>query len=634
MESPLPPDPYAALGVPKNADAATIRSTYKRLALKYHPDKVVDEGKKAEATEKFHCIQEAYDVIGDEDKRIRYDAQVKLAQLQRQKLDLRGSGPRVEVRTAGYDIRTAAPAYASFSARGTARVYTEERRPAFPFDDDEPQRWSSRKFDPYAKRTTPKEKEKEEKRERVRVSDEERKRAERERRREAEVRESRSRKHGAYVVDEEYVRYDTERRQRDKEEEARRKEETPRRPPPRREEMYEDERKYEEAKRYMAAHLRAEEVRPGLSRGSSSRDTPYTYVRRTRRRSSPRAPPPRDPSPRESGPRRPENVGLYDSNDILHPPQRSHTTQTDFDSHRQAENDPPPVSLPRAHTMPTIPTSSTGKKIESKHSQPSRGRTYETAAQPESAYANASPPEGQRPYAQYPPPPPQAQPAKATTTTTTTTTTESGNKFDKYPAFSGYRIEVREPGSSSRRVPSPQREREAKPLSMAEKWAQLANGGSRAHASPTPRSSPFSSYPDATSSRPSMMQQSSSSRSIPRLSRSSERASGGERVRERERERERRYERERSRDRDRDRFWDDRRHEKFYGEKGPGYIRPSQANSGSFAEDVLYSRRARPEDFTYSKSGRRGSRDSVFYDDRRLPQQFRRSATMPVSATV
>ncbi|OCK84225.1 heat shock protein DnaJ, partial [Lepidopterella palustris CBS 459.81] len=73
MTSPLPPDPYAALGVPESADSATIKSTYRKLVLKCHPDKVTDESLKKQKQEEFHKIQQAYEIIGDEEKRAMHD---------------------------------------------------------------------------------------------------------------------------------------------------------------------------------------------------------------------------------------------------------------------------------------------------------------------------------------------------------------------------------------------------------------------------------------------------------------------------------------------------------------------------------------------------------------------------------
>lgn len=63
-------DYYEVLGVDKNADEQTIKSAYRKKALKYHPDK--NPGNK-EAEEKFKEAAEAYDVLSNPDKRARYD---------------------------------------------------------------------------------------------------------------------------------------------------------------------------------------------------------------------------------------------------------------------------------------------------------------------------------------------------------------------------------------------------------------------------------------------------------------------------------------------------------------------------------------------------------------------------------
>ncbi|RWR85902.1 dnaJ protein P58IPK isoform X1 [Cinnamomum micranthum f. kanehirae] len=64
-------DWYKILGVSRSASVAEIKRAYKKLALQWHPDKNVDNRGEAEA--KFQEIAAAYEVLGDEDKRVRYD---------------------------------------------------------------------------------------------------------------------------------------------------------------------------------------------------------------------------------------------------------------------------------------------------------------------------------------------------------------------------------------------------------------------------------------------------------------------------------------------------------------------------------------------------------------------------------
>ena len=63
-------DYYEVLGVSKNATDAEIKAAYKKMAIKYHPDR--NPGNK-EAEEKFKEAAEAYDVLRDPEKRQRYD---------------------------------------------------------------------------------------------------------------------------------------------------------------------------------------------------------------------------------------------------------------------------------------------------------------------------------------------------------------------------------------------------------------------------------------------------------------------------------------------------------------------------------------------------------------------------------
>ncbi|NLL56602.1 MAG: molecular chaperone DnaJ [Clostridiales bacterium] len=68
-------DYYSILEVDKQADADTIKSAYRRLAKKYHPDlyATAEESKKKEAEEKFKEIKHAYEVLSDPQKKAAYD---------------------------------------------------------------------------------------------------------------------------------------------------------------------------------------------------------------------------------------------------------------------------------------------------------------------------------------------------------------------------------------------------------------------------------------------------------------------------------------------------------------------------------------------------------------------------------
>ena len=62
-------DYYEILGIQRSASQQEIKSAYRKLARKFHPD----VNKSSDAQEKFKDINEAYEVLGDETKRKRYD---------------------------------------------------------------------------------------------------------------------------------------------------------------------------------------------------------------------------------------------------------------------------------------------------------------------------------------------------------------------------------------------------------------------------------------------------------------------------------------------------------------------------------------------------------------------------------
>lgn len=68
--SPVATNPYDVLGVTPEADADEVKAAYRKLAMRYHPDR--NPGNK-EAEERFKAISEAYAVLRDPDARARFD---------------------------------------------------------------------------------------------------------------------------------------------------------------------------------------------------------------------------------------------------------------------------------------------------------------------------------------------------------------------------------------------------------------------------------------------------------------------------------------------------------------------------------------------------------------------------------
>lgn len=130
----IPPDPYQALGLPRAATSAAIKTTYRKLALKCHPDKVEGKG------DEFFKIQQAYEILGDDTRRQQYDDETRLAELRREMFGRRngGSMPNVEIRTASFDVRSSPKSTgATFNAKGPTRMADERRNsaPKTSYDD-------------------------------------------------------------------------------------------------------------------------------------------------------------------------------------------------------------------------------------------------------------------------------------------------------------------------------------------------------------------------------------------------------------------------------------------------------------------------------------------------------------------
>ncbi|KAG6891239.1 hypothetical protein C0995_008491 [Termitomyces sp. Mi166 len=84
MVKPLPTQPctyYDILGVEPSASVEDVRKAYRRKALETHPDKLdqtaTDEDKRS-AEKRFRDIREAFDILGDVQKRKEYDARMRL----------------------------------------------------------------------------------------------------------------------------------------------------------------------------------------------------------------------------------------------------------------------------------------------------------------------------------------------------------------------------------------------------------------------------------------------------------------------------------------------------------------------------------------------------------------------------
>ena len=113
-------DYYTILGIPRDADEQTIKSAFRQKARVHHPDV---NANKAEATERFKEINEAYTVLSDPDKRARYDLfNGRYEQYQRA-----GAGQRTGY-GAGYGSASARPGCGAAGSTGRASSGPSQQR--------------------------------------------------------------------------------------------------------------------------------------------------------------------------------------------------------------------------------------------------------------------------------------------------------------------------------------------------------------------------------------------------------------------------------------------------------------------------------------------------------------------------
>ncbi|KAK3326244.1 hypothetical protein B0H66DRAFT_152335 [Apodospora peruviana] len=235
---PLPPDPWKVLGIEKTADKAEIRTAYKKLVLKTHPDKVQDPELKAKKQDEFQKVQQAYELLNDDAERIKYEEQVQLMELRRQAALLSKNAPNssavrssskvyYEVKTA--EIRTAEPPRHK-SSSGGGKVYehyssphtrSHEEMPSRIFSTYEDGEKHARRTASYEKPSRREEEKQREKEDRRRKREEEDTRI-REKDRERKERETREREREARKAEKKRIEKEREIQERLRDRERRR----------------------------------------------------------------------------------------------------------------------------------------------------------------------------------------------------------------------------------------------------------------------------------------------------------------------------------------------------------------------------------------------------------------------------
>lgn len=81
MDASYPQNHYGTLDIPTDADLATIRKAFRKLALLCHPDRLQDDSEREQRAKQFCQVQQAFEILSDENRRRQYDQMIQLTKL-------------------------------------------------------------------------------------------------------------------------------------------------------------------------------------------------------------------------------------------------------------------------------------------------------------------------------------------------------------------------------------------------------------------------------------------------------------------------------------------------------------------------------------------------------------------------
>src|SRR5436190_24352874 len=121
-------DPYEVLGVPRGASAAAIKSAYRKLAKKHHPDANKNDPKSAA---RFAELNTANEILGDEQKRKQFDRGEIDAEGRPRFQGFPGGAPRARGGPGGFETHTLRTRGARPGGVGAAGAFAEILTTAF-----------------------------------------------------------------------------------------------------------------------------------------------------------------------------------------------------------------------------------------------------------------------------------------------------------------------------------------------------------------------------------------------------------------------------------------------------------------------------------------------------------------------